>query len=75
MDAPLSYDTQIPNQPIVFAADPGNRRSEDDAVGWTWLQYVKNGDPNQILYFPMTKAVVKAMDAVTEFTQKITGTV
>ncbi|RYY33588.1 hypothetical protein EON62_04110 [archaeon] len=58
---------QVPYQPIVFAADPLHKsRSEDAAVGFTWLQYMlyHNDQPEWILYFPMARAAVKAMDAV-----------
>lgn len=66
---------QIPNQPIVFASDPQHKeRSEDHAVGWTWIQYLATDNPDWIIYFPMAKSVIKAMDAVTEFTAKTNGT-
>ncbi|CAF1342356.1 unnamed protein product [Adineta steineri] len=61
---------QIPNQPFQFWADPLEKlRREDALVAWTWKQYFDtNGmDPTILLYFPMTKAVVRAMDTIEQF--------
>jgi PhoPQ-activated pathogenicity-related protein len=60
---------QVPNQPIVFASDPSQKqRSEDDAVAWTWLEFMQNPTQSEmVLYFPMTRAVVRAMDAVEQY--------
>ena len=57
----------IPNQPIVFKADPEQiSRTEDQVVAWTWEQFVrKNGtDPEILVEFPMTKASVRALDTI-----------
>ena len=63
---------QIPNQPTVFLADPSKaQRTEDAVIAWTWKTFIENpDDPSILLRLPMTKAVVKAMDAITEFTNK-----
>ena len=58
---------QVPNQPVVFSADPEKKqRSEDAAVAFTWVQYMvyHPDQPDWIIYFPMARAAVKAMDAV-----------
>jgi PhoPQ-activated pathogenicity-related protein len=67
---------QIPNAPIRYAADPLQKdRSEDASVAFTWAQYMLHdrARPEWILYFPMAKAGIKAMDCVTEFVQQKTG--
>ena len=67
---------QIPNAPIIFTADPLRKaRSEDAAVAFTWAQYMLHdrARPEWVLYFPMAKAGIKAMDATTEFIQLIRG--
>lgn len=57
----------IPNQPLEFHAD-GEGRKEDDLIGYTWDQYLKTGDALWAARLPMTKAVVRGMDAVQELT-------
>ena len=57
----------IPNQPLVFNND-GNKRTEDDLIGYTWDQYLKTGDVRWPARFPMVKAVVRAMDTVEALT-------
>ncbi|HOH51569.1 MAG TPA: PhoPQ-activated pathogenicity-related family protein [Candidatus Hydrogenedentes bacterium] len=56
----------IPNQPLVFA-DDGKRRSEDAIIAHNWDKYLRTGDPTWLTRFPMTKAVVRAMDTVQAF--------
>jgi PhoPQ-activated pathogenicity-related protein len=59
----------IPNQPVVFADDktPGRKRSEDAIIAYTWRKYLESGDSSWPLRLPMTKAAVRAMDAVQAF--------
>lgn len=61
--------SMIPNQPLEFHQD-GEQRTEDDLIGYTWDQYLKTGDDIWPARLPMTKAVVRAMDAVQEITAK-----
>lgn len=60
---------QIPNQPAYFSADPKHeRRTEDAVIAFTWHMFLNNPDePDWLLRLPMTKAVVKAFDAVEQF--------
>jgi PhoPQ-activated pathogenicity-related protein len=62
---------QIPNQPIVYYKD-GKGRSEDAMIAYAWRHFLNNTDllPEVAIWLPrlpMTKAVVKAMDAVQAF--------
>lgn len=59
---------QTPNQPLVFADDPSHKsRNQDSLLGWTWTEAVRAGNDNiQNAVFPMTKAVVRAMDTTTD---------
>ena len=57
-------------QNIVFADDPEQHsRSEDSSIAYSWLHYIEDAtnDTEYILFMPMTKAGVRAMDATTEF--------
>ena len=54
----------------MFADDPEQHsRSEDSSIAYTWLHYIEDptNDTEYILFLPMTKAGVKAMEATTEF--------
>ncbi|KAJ8032858.1 Autocrine proliferation repressor protein A [Holothuria leucospilota] len=64
---------QVPNQPIIFTGDPTNKsRSEGDIIAYTWRHFIEGGQdqPDWLLYFPMTKAAVRAMDTMTEFANR-----
>lgn len=59
---------QIPNEPIIFPKNPTRGRSEDSMIAFTWSHFVNNTfETDWIAQFPMTKAAVKAMDAVEDF--------
>ena len=56
--------SQVPNQPLVFADEPSTGRVEDDLVAYSWDTAMGTNDYTWTAYLPMTKSVVKAMDAV-----------
>ncbi len=58
---------QVPNQPYYFDAEPGRKRSEDELLGYSIDRYFDAGDPTWPALAPMTKAAVRAMDAVQQF--------
>jgi len=60
---------QIPNEDITFTSDPIQMsRGEDEIIAFTWDHYMKDtSDPEWIVRFPMVKASMRAMDAVSEF--------
>lgn len=56
----------IPNEPLKFA-DEKFMRNEDGIISYTWEKFMKTGDETWPLRLPMTKAAVRAMDAITDF--------
>ena len=61
----------IPNQPIEFAGDELGPRYEDVMIAYAWRYYLESGaDPDNVDWLPqlpMTKAVVRAMDTVSQY--------
>ena len=57
----------IPNQPLVFADEPGKNKSEDSMIAYTWDKFLRGGDDQWPARLPMTKASVRAMDTITAF--------
>ena len=66
---------QIPNEHLRFYADPQNKsRTEDGIIAFTWRHFIVDPTkPEWLLRLPMTKAVVRAMDTITDFVNKTTG--
>lgn len=56
----------VPNQPLVFAGETKGR-TEDSLIAYTWDKYMRTGDERWPARLPMTKAAVRALDAVTAF--------
>ena len=57
----------VPNQPLTF---PDGRKPglvEDEFIAYTWDKYLRTGNDLWPARLPMTKAAVRAMDAVTAF--------
>jgi PhoPQ-activated pathogenicity-related protein len=62
----------VPNEPLTFAGET-RRRSEDAITAYSWDKYLRTGDETWPLQLPMTKSVVRAMDAVTTFCRTAQG--
>lgn len=61
LNAAIAVLFNIPNQPLF------NDLSEDDLIAYTFDQYLKTGNPNWPLLFPMTKATVQALTTLNTF--------
>jgi PhoPQ-activated pathogenicity-related protein len=57
---------QVPNQPLTFAGETASR-SEDSIIAYSWRKYSETGDPTWPVNLPMTRAAMRAMDAVIDF--------
>ena len=64
--------SMVPNQPLVFT-DEHRERSEDAIIAYTWDKFLRTGDEKWPLRLPMTKAAVRAMDAVSGFLSALPG--
>jgi len=62
----------VPNQPLTFAGD-GKPRTEDSFIVYTWDRFLRTGEEKWPARLPMTKAAVRAMDAVTGFLKSEQG--
>ena len=62
---------QVPNEPLIFADDPGNERSEDAIIAYTFDKFLKTQDPTWPLLLPMVKSAVRAMDTVQDHINKV----
>ena len=56
----------VPNQPLRFAGE-ARTRSEEAVIAYTWDKFLRGGEDQWLALFPMTKAVVWAMTATTQF--------
>ncbi len=70
----MTHIHNIPFQPLYFKNDTVEYRYEDAIIALGWRKFLENGGRDEDAYylsrFPMTRAVVLAMDATTEILQK-----
>lgn len=62
VSAPVVVLGDIPNQPLF------DNLREDALIAYTFAQFLESGEADWPLLFPMTKAAVRAMDAIEEYT-------
>jgi PhoPQ-activated pathogenicity-related protein len=64
----------VPNQLLTLLGDPEKKaREEDDLIAYTWDKFLRSGDEKWPLRLPMTKAAVRAMDAVSQWSARPEG--
>ena len=68
----ISHVSNIPFQPLKFHSSDSIERYEDNLIAYGWNQFLqggaKKGDVEWLARFPMTRAVVRAMDVIQEIT-------
>ena len=64
LKTPVAVLLQVPHQPIF------DGQFEDQAISYTFEQFLKTGDPLWPLLLPMVKSAVRGMDATEEFCGK-----
>jgi len=62
----------VPSQPLLFAGETV-ARSEDSIIAYSWKKYLETGDPTWPVNLAMTRAAVRAMDAVEDFMESPVG--
>ncbi|WP_422411804.1 MULTISPECIES: PhoPQ-activated protein PqaA family protein [unclassified Endozoicomonas] len=69
--APVAVLKDVPNQPLTFR--DGVPRSEDDLVAFSWQAFLEDPEHNGLMpiQWPMVKSVIRAMDALCEFSEEI----
>ncbi len=67
----------VPNEPLTFTGDPGDPRSEDAIIAYTYNQFLNNiGQPGNDTWpalLPMVKSAVRAMDTAQNLPTQIPG--
>jgi len=66
----ISHISNIPFQPLDYKGDTVQDVYEDDLIAYGWLRFLEGGAAEELqpwlARFPMTRAVVRAMDVVQE---------
>ena len=68
----ISHISNIPFQPLKFISSDSIERYEDNLIAYGWNKFLQGGakkeDAEWLARFPMTRAVVRAMDVIQEIT-------
>ena len=71
----VAHVSNVPFQPLSFKGTDSIQRYEDDIIAYGWDQFLRNGaqdkDLEWLARFPMTRAVVRAMDVIENISQAV----
>jgi len=66
----IAHISNIPFQPLDYKEDQKEGVYEDELIAFAWMQFLQGGASEELQHwlprFPMTRAVVRAMDVVQE---------
>jgi PhoPQ-activated pathogenicity-related protein len=66
----IAHISNIPFQPLNYKKDEREEVFEDDLIAYAWTRFLKGGATEELQHwlprFPMTRAVIRAMDVVQE---------
>lgn len=69
--SPVIKVHNVPFQPVQYKGDSLEKRTEDGLIAYGWREFMERGASDEdaiwLARFPMTEAVVSAMDAVVAF--------
>ena len=75
----IAHISNVPFQPLSFKGTDSIQRYEDNIIAYGWDKFLKGGakeeDVEWLAHYPMTRAVVRAMDVVEEVSQNVGASV
>ena len=75
----IAHVSNIPFQPLSFKGTDSIQRYEDNIIAFGWDKFLKGGakeeDVEWLAHYPMTRAVVRAMDVVEKVSQNVGASV
>ena len=75
----IAHISNVPFQPLSFKGTDSIQRYEDNIIAYGWDKFLKGGakeeDVEWLAHYPMTRAVVRAMDVVEEVSKNIGASV
>ena len=72
----IAHISNVPFQPLNYRGTDSIDRYEDDIIAYGWKKFLSEGAEDKDMYwlarFPMTRAVIRAMDVIEEITKSRT---
>ena len=72
----IAHISNVPFQPLNYKGTDSIDRYEDDIIAYGWKKFLSEGAKDKDMYwlarFPMTRAVIRAMDVIEDITKSRT---